>query len=154
MSRLKRKEKHTPEYSRTSTQEKKNLINLTLNQACLIHFAMPHLFNILRTNQVTTQVHHVGNGDIRQNVYHPQCVVQRGDVGVIIGVWEEIAWEQEFVPEQIAHDRHILDLANVVGAILRISLLPVPPQTVQVCVVKEEEWIRWAGALFHDVLAI
>lgn len=93
MCRLKRKGKRTPEYSRSQHPRKKPLINLTLIRACLIHFAMPHLFNILRTNQVTTQVHHVGNGDIRQNVYHPQRVVQRGDVGVIVGVSEEVAWE-------------------------------------------------------------
>lgn len=81
-------------------------------------------------------------------------MVQRGDVGVIVGVWEEVAWEQELVSEQIAQDRHILDLANVICAVLWVSLLPVPPETVQVGVVKEEEWIRRAGALFHEVLAM
>lgn len=121
---------------------------------CLLQMQPPHLFNVFRANQVTTQIHHIGNRHIRQNVHHPQRVVQRCDVvRVIVGVREERIWELELVREQKAQNWDVLNLANFVCTILRVDLLPIPPKAVQIRVVEEKQWIRGAGALWHEALA-
>lgn len=58
--------------------------------------------------------------------------------GMVVAVLEEIAGKSEIVPQEVAENRDVLDVANIVSAILRRSLLPVPPEPIQVGVVEEE----------------
>lgn len=110
------------------------------------------LLDILGTDGVPTKIHDICNGDVGENIGHPQRMVEGGDVErMVVAIPEKGAGKSEVVSQEVTKNGDILDLANVVGAVLGISLLPVPPEPVQIGVVKEEERFCRRCSLFHHV---
>lgn len=106
------------------------------------------VLNVLGADGIASEVHDIANRDIGHDVDHPDGVVEGRVVAYVTAVLVEEVWEGVVVLQEVAFRGGVLHEANIVGAVLGVGLLPLPPEAVQVGVVEEEEWVTGAGGLF------
>lgn len=107
--------------------------------------------NILCTNHLASQVHNITNRHIGNETGHPKIVVQRRHIPIVSEVIRhrrrrggEVIHRQELV------GRYIL-AGDVVKTAGQVGRLPLPPQPVEVRMMKKEDTVCIAisGSLVH-----
>lgn len=105
---------------------------------------------VLDADGVAVDIHDLGDSDVLSNASHPQDVVKRGGVAVVVEVRQEsIDAERRGLdarPEESLSDV----VATNVGQARLVLSLPLPPDAVQVGVVEEEQRVsRGKGGVIH-----
>lgn len=103
--------------------------------------------DILSAYHVALQIHNIRHRNIGEQVHHPQDVVHGSNIGrVTVVLKHTVRWKQPAVLLQFGI-RERVAAAHVCEAGAEVSLLPYPPEPVQVGMVEEEERVAWASAL-------
>lgn len=108
--------------------------------------------DVLGANRIAPNVHDIANSDVAQNIQHPNHVVHSRYVSIIsIVVEDSSGWGDPLVLQQVVVPRNVAT-AHVCETIGQVSLLPLPPETVDVGVVQIEQGVSRAGALELELL--
>lgn len=107
--------------------------------------------NILSADRLAAQVHDILDRNVRHNARDPQHVLQRGDVAVVAGVVDQRRrGVVQVLLLQVRVRGDVGPVADIVCPRVRVDLLPVPPEAVQVGVVQEEERLSGGASNAQD----
>lgn len=100
--------------------------------------------NILSANESSAKVHHLRDRSVGDDPNHPERVVQSCRVArVSIIVQDGGAGIRNLVRQKEVCQRHIT-ASHVCQPSCEVDLLPFPPESIEVGVVQEEQWISRA----------
>lgn len=108
--------------------------------------------NVLVTEETALDIHDIPDRLVRQDSDHIEVVVQCGDGAVIPKV---VGLSRSHVDQAVLFDvlgRRDVAATHVIEALFEVGGLPLPPDAVEVSVMKEEEWIFCQKPLAEDVL--
>lgn len=110
------------------------------------------IVNVLGTDRIPPDVHHIAHGDVAQDIQHPDHMVHGRDISIVPIVVEDssrggdpLVLQQVVVPRDVA-------TAHVREAVGQVGLLPLPPEAVDVGVMQIEQGVSGAGALELELL--
>lgn len=108
--------------------------------------------NVLCAKELGSQIHHISDSLVGDDLSHPQNVVQGGIVARVTVVVEVGRRRRE--PAVLLHDESRRDelTAHISEARGEVRELPVPPKAIQVGMVQEEDRVTGAGVLILHLI--
>lgn len=105
-----------------------------------MHSSIPKLpsSNILSTDNVTTNVHNIGNGNILNHLVHRENVCQRRNVARVAAVVGEVRARSIPIIGSIECFRGRVLTSHVGKPVGHVGGLPLPPEAVEIGMVKEK----------------